>query len=74
MDTFDLLTGAAHLRDATEQLQLAWRLTAEHWDDPVSRKFCRQFLEPIGPCVKTGLNAIGQMNLLIQQMQQECET
>jgi hypothetical protein len=24
--------------------------------------------------VKTGLDAIGQMNLLIQQMQQECET
>ena len=74
MATIDLFTGAAHLRDATEELQLAWQQTAEHWDDPVSRKFCQQYLEPIGPSVKMGLDAIGQMDHLIQQMQRECES
>jgi hypothetical protein len=74
MATFDLLTGAAHLRDATEELQLAWQQTAEQWNDPVSRKFCQQYLEPIGPSVKMSLDAIGQTGHLIQQMQRECES
>ena len=74
MASIDLFTGAAHLRDATEELQLSWQQTAAQWDDPVSRKFCQQYLEPLGPCVKMGLDAIGQMSLLIQQMQQECES
>ena len=74
MATIDLFTGAAHLRDATEELQSAWQQTTEDWNDPVSRKFCQRYLDPIGPSMKMSLDAIGQMGQMIQQMQRECES
>jgi len=74
MANFDLFTGAAHLRDATEELQLAWQHVTEHWDDSVSQNFCQQHLEPIGPSMKMSLDSIGQIGQFIQQMQRECES
>ncbi len=73
MALFDLDTSAAHLRDAIEELQLAWQQTADGWSDTVSRKFCQQHLEPIGPVVKSALDAIGHMTQQVRQMQQELE-
>jgi hypothetical protein len=74
MATFDLFTGAAHMRDATEELLLAWQQTTEHWNDSVSQKFCQQYLEPLGPSMKLSLDSIGQIGQSIQQMQRECES
>jgi len=73
MAQFDLYTSTAHIRDAIEELQLAWQQTAEDWNDPVSQKFCQQHLDPLGPVTKTALDAIGQMTQQVRQMQQECE-
>ena len=70
----DLDTSAAHLRDALEELQIAWRQTEENWQDSVSQKFCQTHLEPIGPAVKKALEAVGQMQQLVNQAYRECES
>ncbi len=71
MRPWDLDTSAAQLRGAMEDLQLAWQLASEHWQDSVSQRFCEMHLEPIGPALKQTLNAVGQMQQLVNQMQRE---
>ncbi len=74
MRTWDLDTSAARLRKATENLQLAWEITNEHWHDEVSQKFCEQHLEPIGPAMKLSLDAVGRMQQMLRQIQNDCES
>lgn len=74
MRPWDLDTSAAQLRSAMEDLQIAWQATTDHWQDGVSQKFCEAHLEPIGPALKQSLDAISQMQQLINQMQRECES
>ena len=70
----DLDTSAAHLRDAMAELQIAWHQTEEHWQDSVSQKFCQTHLEPLGPALKKTLEAVGQMQQLVNQAYRECES
>ena len=74
MRPWDLDTNAAHLRDAMDDLQIAWEHTSESWQDEVSQKFCENYLEPIGPALKLTLDAVGHMQQLLNQMQRECES
>jgi hypothetical protein len=74
MKPWDLDTSAAQLRDALDELQLAWRQTGDQWQDPVSQKFCETHLEPIGPAMKKALDAVGQMQQLVNQMTRDCES
>ena len=74
MRQWDLDTSSAHLRDALEELQIAWQQTSEQWEDAVSRKFCKTHLEPIGPALKRSLDAVGQMQQLVDQIWRECES
>ena len=69
----DLNTSAAHIRDAFDELQAAWEDTSAVWNDQVSRGFCQNHLEPMGPVVKLALDAIGRMAVLVNQMRQDCE-
>ncbi|MEM8947284.1 MAG: hypothetical protein AAGD11_19075 [Planctomycetota bacterium] len=73
MATWDLHTSAARIRKATEDLQIAWQETSEAWSDDVSRKFCEQHLEPIGPAVKISLDAVSRMQQLMNQIRQDCD-
>lgn len=73
MRQWDLDTSAAHLRDATEELQIAWQHTGEYWQDLVSKDYCETHLEPIGPAVRKSLEAVGQMQQLLSQVYRECE-
>ncbi|NOZ41530.1 MAG: hypothetical protein GXP24_15075 [Planctomycetes bacterium] len=73
MRPWDFDTSAARMRKATEDLQVAWEQTTEQWHDEVSRKFCEQHLEPIGPAMKLSLDAVGRMQQLMNQIQNECE-
>ena len=47
----DLYAGAAHIRDAFDDLQQAWAEAAESWNDEVSRCCGEKKLEPLGPIV-----------------------
>ncbi len=69
----DLDTSAAQLRSALEDLQRAWQVTCESWDDLVSRKFAEQHLDPLAPTSQMALDAAGRMRELVKQIQRECE-
>ncbi len=74
MRPWDLDTSAARLRKATENLQIAWEETNEQWQDEVSHSFCEKHLEPIGPAMKLSIDAVGRMQQLLNQIQNECES
>ncbi len=73
MRLWDLDTGAAQLRDSFDDLQIAWQQTGEQWQDSVSEKFCENHLEPIGPALKKALDAVEQMQHLVNQVRRDCE-
>ncbi len=73
MRPWDLNTGAAQLRDAMDDLQIAWQQTSDTWRDQVSEKFCETHLEPIGPAMKRTLDAVARMQQLVNQIQRECD-
>jgi hypothetical protein len=70
----DLHTSAAHLRDAFDELQTAWLDASNHWNDQVSRGFCENHLEPLGPVVKLALDSISRMAVVVDHMRNECES
>ncbi|RIK84451.1 MAG: hypothetical protein DCC67_04910 [Planctomycetota bacterium] len=69
----DLHTGASHIRDAFDDLQTAWSDASLHWNDQVSRRFCENCLEPLGPIVKLALDALARMSQLVDQMHRDCD-
>jgi len=71
MRPWDLDTSAAQLRKAMEDLQVAWQVTDEQWQDSVSQKFSETHLQPIGPAMKQTLEAVGQIQQLVNQMQRD---
>lgn len=72
MRTSDLHTGAATLRDAMKDLQIAWQEAHEHWNDGVSRAFEHNHLEPMVPVVKLTLDSMQRMLHLAEEMRRAC--
>ncbi|MGI9457034.1 MAG: hypothetical protein ACR2NU_10755 [Aeoliella sp.] len=73
MKNCDLESGAGRIRHALEELELAWAEARDEWNDEVSQAFCDQHLEPMIPIVKTALDAIGRMDIMLRQAQRDCE-
>ena len=73
MKPWDLDTGAAQLRKAMEDLQAAWNVTIDQWNDTVSENFRETHLQPIGPALKQSLEAIGNMQVMVNQMQRDLD-
>ena len=74
MNPSDLYTSATQIRDAFDDLQKAWQDAAEVWNDGVSRAFCENHLEPLGPVVKLALDSMSRMSQLVRDMQRDCES
>lgn len=72
MGSSDLYTSSAHIRDAFEDLKAAWLDASQHWNDAVSRGFCENHLEPLGPVVKLALDAVSHMSTHVSQMYRDC--
>ena len=73
MRSSDLYSSAAHIRDAFDELQKAWLEASEQWNDGVSRSFCQNHLEPLGPVVKLALDSISRMSHLVDHMHRDCD-
>ncbi len=73
MRSADLYTSAAHIRDAFDDLQTAWLDASANWNDQVSRSFCENYLEPLGPIVKLALDSMARMSQLVDQMYRDCD-
>lgn len=70
----DLATGAGRIRHALEHLEIVWSESSAQWNDAVSRNFQTAHLEPIIPRIKLALDAISRMNLLINEVERDCES
>ena len=73
MKKCDLTTSASRIRHALENLETVWRQTADEWDDTVRKRFAERQLEPMIPKVKVALDAISRMQLLLTEVQRDCE-
>lgn len=74
MRKWDLDTSGAQLRDALDELQIAWHETEDNWQDSVSGSFCEKFLDPIGPAIKKTLEATARMQQVLDQACRDCES
>jgi hypothetical protein len=70
----DLATAAGRIRYALEHLETVWNESSAEWNDVVSRNFSEHHLEPLLPRLKLGLDAIGRMSLLINEVERDCES
>ena len=70
----DLSTGAGRIRHAVENLEIVWNEAADQWNDAVSRRFREEHLEPIIPRLKLALDAISRMELLVNEVERDCES
>ena len=71
MRPLDLDTSASQLRHSMEDLQRAWNVVSESWDDTVSRQFSEQYLDPLIPAGKMTLDAASRMRELLNRMENE---
>jgi hypothetical protein len=70
----DLATGAGRIRHALDHLESVWNENAEQWNDSVSRRFREEHLETMIPRLKLALDAISRMNLLIDEVERDCDS
>ncbi len=69
----DLATGSSRIRNALENLEIAWNEVSDQWNDAVSRRFREQHLDPMVPDVKLALDAISRVALLMDEVERDCE-
>lgn len=69
----DLDSGAARIRLAMKDLQETWEISSDEWNDATARAFAENYLEPLLPVVKTALDAISRMDMLLGQAYRDCE-
>ena len=72
MKRVDFISPAARLEDALRQLEAAWAATKESWHDPISQKVEDDFLVPLHGQVRTMLDAVSKMSLVMRKAEQEC--
>jgi hypothetical protein len=70
----DLATGAARIRHALENVETVWGENSQAWNDAVSRRFREQHLDPMIPRLKLALDAIARMDLLMAEVERDCES
>ena len=68
----DLSIVASSLNFATKGLFERWDDVQASWDDPVSRGFDKEFLEPLQPQVMTVLKAINRLSQVMARAYEEC--
>ena len=67
-----LSVGRAKLLSALKDLRTRWDRVHMKWDDPVSRQFEKEFLEPLEGKVRAGVSAMENINEIIHQARNDC--
>ncbi|QDU61448.1 hypothetical protein Pan216_23050 [Planctomycetes bacterium Pan216] len=67
----NLSGGAGKLRDAFETLRTRWEDVSETWDDPASRSFGEDVIEPYAQHVTGTLNAMRRLAEVLDKAQQQ---
>jgi hypothetical protein len=70
---WDLTSAPAKLEGAIKTLEAIRAEVMDQWDDDTSHRFQAKFLAPLLPKVKRALDAIDQLNELLEAAYRECE-
>jgi len=65
--------GRGRLYGALQALQARWDSTEPHWQDTMKVDFVEQILTPLQEQTTTALQAIDQMDVILNAMRRECE-
>ena len=66
-------TSQARLIDAMKQLTIKWAHIRQRWDDPASRQIQKDYIDPLGPIVRSTVLALNQVNELMAAARRDCE-
>lgn len=72
MKRVDFVSPASRLEDALKQLEASWAATKELWHDPVSQRVEDDFLVPLHGQVRSMLDAVSKMALVMRKAEQDC--
>jgi hypothetical protein len=72
MKRVDFISPASRLEDALKQLEMSWMAAKEHWNDPISQKVEDDFLVPLHGQVRSMVDAINKMALVMRKAEQDC--
>ena len=72
MKRVDFISPAARLEDALKQLEATWMATKDSWNDPISQKVEDDFLVPLHGQVRSMLDAVHKMALVMRKAEQDC--
>ena len=65
--------GRGQLNKALKDLMLKWSETKMSWDDSVSERFQKTYLEPLEKDMRSAASAMDQMAVLIGRIRRDCE-
>jgi len=60
------------VQSAYKELRIRWDKAKAQWDDPRSRAFETDFIEPLEPRVRAATAAMDEMNELLSRAVREC--
>ena len=72
MKRVDFVSPASRLEDALKQLEASWAATKELWHDAVSQRVEDDFLVPLHGQVRSMLDAVSKMALVMRKAEQDC--
>jgi hypothetical protein len=55
-----------------KELLTRWDRVRDHWDDPVSRDFEKEYLAPLDGKVRAGVSAMEHMYELLDRAKRDC--
>lgn len=62
----------AKLAAAHRALAAAWEQAAESWDDPASRAFWRQHIQPMENSVRAAFAALDHIGVVLERVKRDC--
>ena len=72
MKRADFTTPSANLKEAYDNLEIAWAAAKELWSDDVARNFEDNYMDHVRPAVRATLHAVGRLSNSLQIAVGEC--
>ena len=68
----NIVAAAGRMQEAMDDMQLAWNVVREHWNDGMANRFDEQQIRPIIERINIALPAMTQMAQALQAAQVQC--
>ena len=61
-----------NINQSVKDLIVEWQAVREQWNDSASREFEKKHLQPLEPAARSALNALSQMEEVLQRVRRDC--